>query len=95
MPTFIPSNANYWRTCICSRRSLKICWKIQHIYSDNPRLKSACLFIRQAVDIEGLLGFMKHNKFHLGLFSIVYLVMSFRSAPGTNIFKGWQNLFHY
>ena len=44
------------------------------------------------VDIEGLPGFIfrrVHNKFQLGLFNMVYLFLGFRSAPGTNIFKGW------
>ena len=42
------------------------------------------------VDIEGLLGFIfkrVHNKFHLGLFNIVYIVLSFDSAPATSIFQ--------
>ena len=41
-----------------------------------------CLVV-YTVDIEGLQGFMfrrVHNKFHLGLFSIVYLILSFRSS---------------
>ena len=44
------------------------------------------------VDIDGLLSIIfrrVHNKFHLGLFSIVYLVPSFRAAPGTSILKGF------
>ena len=43
------------------------------------------------VDIEGLLGFIfrrGHNNFNPGLFDIVYLVLSFRPAPGTSISKG-------
>ena len=84
------SFADFSAGCSGDGRWRRVSWLYCLLYLHSLTHTHTYIYIH-ALDIEGIPGFIfrrVHDKFHLGLFSIVYLVLSFCPAAGTNIFKG-------